>query len=66
MVDEYRNNEFVRQNGGMNLTKHINVLSSLVKRALRYWKKGQVQLDTDEVRAYPMKPKHVLLPTCAN
>ena len=33
----------------MNPTKHINVLSELEKRALRYRKKGQVQLDTDEV-----------------
>ena len=33
----------------MNLTKHINVLTALEKRALRYRKKGQVQLDTDEV-----------------
>ena len=33
----------------MNLTKHINVLTSLEKRALGYRKRGQVQLDTDEV-----------------
>ena len=33
----------------MNLTKHINGLTSLEKQALRYRKKGQVQLDTDEV-----------------
>ena len=33
----------------MNITKHINVLTSLEKRALRYRKKGQVQLDTDEL-----------------
>ena len=33
----------------MNLTNHINFLSALDTRALRYRKKGQVQLDTDEV-----------------
>ena len=33
----------------MNITKHINVLSVLEKRALRYRKKGQVQIDMDEV-----------------
>ena len=33
----------------MNLTNHINVLTALEKRALRYRKKFQVQLDTDEV-----------------
>ena len=49
MVDEYGNNEFVRQHSQMNLTKHINVLSTLEKRALRYIKKGQVHLDKDEV-----------------
>ena len=33
----------------MNLTKHINVLSALEKQALRSRKKGQAQLDTNEV-----------------
>ena len=33
----------------MNLTKHINILSALEKRALQYRKKGQLQLDTDKV-----------------
>ena len=49
MVDEYGNNNFVRRHGKMNLTKHINFLSALDKRALQYRKKGQVQLDTYEV-----------------
>ena len=49
MVDEYGNNEFDRQHGKMNLTKHTNVLSALENWALRYRKKVQVQLDTDEV-----------------
>ena len=33
----------------MNLTKHINVLTALEKRALQYRKKVQVKLDMDEV-----------------
>ena len=33
----------------MNITKHINVLTALEKRALQYRKKGQVKLDMDEV-----------------
>ena len=49
LVDEYGNNEFVCRYGEMNLTNHINVLSALEKQALRYRKKGQVQIDTDEV-----------------
>ena len=49
LVDEYGNNEFVRRHGRMNLTNHINVLTALEKQALRYRKKGQGQLDTDEV-----------------
>ena len=49
LVDEYSNNGFVHQHGRMNLTKHINVLSVLEKRALQYRKKVQVQLNTDEV-----------------
>ena len=49
MVDEYGNNEFFRRHRQMNLTKHINVLTAMEKRAQQYRKKGQVQLDTDEV-----------------
>ena len=49
LVGEYGNNEFVLQHGRTNITKHTNVLSSLEKQELRYRKKVQVQLDTDEV-----------------
>ena len=49
LVGEYGNNEFVLQHGRKNITKHTNVLSSLEKQELRYRKKVQVQLDTDEV-----------------
>ena len=49
LVYEYDNNEFVCQHGRINITKCINVLSALEKRALRYRKIVQLQIDTDEV-----------------
>ena len=49
LVDEYGNQRFVRQQGRMSITKHHTVLSVLEKRALRYRRKGQKQVDMDEI-----------------
>ena len=49
LIDEYGNQRFVHQQGRMSITKHNLVLSALEKRALRYRRKGQKQVDMDEI-----------------
>ena len=48
LIDAQRNREFIRQQGQMSRTKHLNVLSALEKRALQFRSKGQKQVDLDE------------------
>ena len=49
LIDSMGNREYVRQHGRMGLTKHSKVLAALEKRALRFRRKGQGQVDLDEV-----------------
>ena len=49
LIDAQGNREFVRQHGRMGVTRHTKVLSVLEKRVLRYRRKGQKEVDHDEV-----------------
>ena len=48
LIDFMGNREYVRQHEHMGLTRHSKVLSVLEKRALRYRRTDQGQVDTDE------------------
>ncbi len=49
LIDAQGNREFVCQQGQMGVTKHSKVLSALEKRALRCCRKGQKEVDQEEV-----------------
>ena len=49
LIDAEGNREFVRQHGRLGVTKHTKILSALEKRALRYRRKGQKEVDQDEI-----------------
>ena len=48
LINAQGNKEFVRQMGGMGVTRHTKVLSVLEKRALRYRRKGHEEIDKDD------------------
>ena len=48
LVDEWGNEEYVRQRGRMSITKHSRVLSALEKRATRYRNRNVNEADPDE------------------
>ena len=49
LLDAHGNKRVIRQHGNMGLTKHVNILSALEMRALRYHNKGHAKADQDKI-----------------
>ena len=49
MLDVHGNKRVIRQQGKLGLAKHVNILSALEKRALRFNNRGKTCKDQDDV-----------------
>ena len=49
LLDAHGNKRVIRQHGKMGLIKHVNILTALEMRALRYQNKGHAKADQDEI-----------------
>ena len=49
LLDAHGNKRVIRQHGKMGLIKHVNILTALEMRALRYHNKGHAKADQDKI-----------------